>query len=72
MDEEYIPEGFKKIEDDSEEHLIFLTVDEMKALVMCVHPKTILNPEEGYLVWKAFKKFEVILKEDYEKNNKDT
>lgn len=71
MDEEYIPEGFKKIEDDSEEHVIFLTVDEMKALVMCVHPKTILNPEEGYLVWKAFKKFEVILREDYENNNKD-
>lgn len=62
MDED-IPFGFRKIEDKSEEHVIFLTVEEMRAIVQNTHPHQILSPEDGYLIWKAFKKFEPILKE---------
>lgn len=63
MDEQQIPFGFRKIEDDSEEHVIFLTVEEMRALVSWMDHKSITRPEDGYLIWKAFKKFEPILRE---------
>lgn len=63
MDDDYMPPGFKKIEDTSEEHVVFLTVEEMRALVQNIHPKSIIRPEDGYLIWKAFKKFEPILKD---------
>lgn len=65
MDEEWIPEGFKKIEDNSDEHVIFLTTREMWALVKWMSTKHISVPEDGYLIWKAFKKFQPILEDAY-------